>query len=418
MTLSGDPDELERLRASLEAEGRFARLLPVDVPYHSPKMDPLQDELLASLEPMRPRDAEVPFVSIVTGTWHAGTDLGAAYWWQNVRHPVRFGAAIECLADEGIATYLEVGPHPVLSISVNECLRARESDGTVLPSLRRGENEREFMLRSLGALFAEGREPRWETLYPGTVAHVPLPTYPWQRESHWFESSNGDGALTVADPDEHPLLGRRLRTPEARWEVSFGDHRLGYLQDHIIQGTRPVPAAAFVEMGLATSRRLLGHAAPAVQNVEFKRALFLGSEPLAVQVGADQSSRRFDVQSPPPDPDSPWTLLAGGSLAGGAAREESADLAELQARCPRSLERADLYEQLAERGYDYGPAFQGLEWAGQGEGEALAELGLEEPIDIDAYELHPSLLDAAFQLVIFAASSALEDVGPSDGFLP
>ena len=77
VTLSGDPDELERLRASLEAEGRFARLLPVDVPYHSPKMDPLQDELLASLEPMRPRDAEVPFVSIVTGTWHAGTDLGS-----------------------------------------------------------------------------------------------------------------------------------------------------------------------------------------------------------------------------------------------------------------------------------------------------------------------------------------------------
>src|SRR5918994_1971880 len=418
VTLSGDPDALERLRASLEADGRFARFLPVDVPYHSPKMDPLEEELLSSLEPMRPRDAEVPFVSIVTGTWHAGTDLGAAYWWQNVRRPVRFGAAIDCLADEGITTYLEVGPHPVLSISVKECLREKGSAGMVLHSLRRGEDEREQMLRSLGALFAEGREPRWESLYPGTVAHVPLPAYPWQRERHWFESSNGDGALTAADPDEHPLLGRRLRTPEARWEVSFGDHRLGYLHDHVIQGTRPVPAAAFVEMGLATSRRLLGHAAPAVQNVEFKRAFFLGSEPQAVQIGADQSSRRFDVQSPPPDPDSPWTLLAGGSLAGGAAREESVDLSALQARCPRALERVDLYEQLAERGDDYGPAFQGLEWAGQGEGEALGALGFNEPVDTDAYELHPSLLDAAFQLVILAASSALKDAGPSDGFLP
>ncbi len=348
VTLSGDPDALEQLRASLEAEGRFARLLPVDVPYHSPKMDPLEEELLASLEPMRPRDAEVPFVSIVTGTWHAGTDLGAAYWWQNVRRPVRFGAAIECLADEGISTYLEVGPHPVLSISVNECLRERESEGTVLPSLRRGENEREFMLRSLGALFAEGREPDWETLYPGTVAHVPLPAYPWQRERHWFESSNGDGALTAADPDEHPLLGRRLRTPEARWEVSFGDHRLAYLHDHVIQGTRPVPAAAFVEMGLAASRRLLGHAAPAVQNVEFKRALFLGSEPQAVQIGADQSSRRFDVQSPPPDPDSPWTLLAGGSLAGGAAREESVDLPDAPGPLP-ALARASRSVRAARR---------------------------------------------------------------------
>ena len=418
VTLSGDPDALEELRASLEADGRFARLLPVDVPYHSPKMDPLEEELLASLEPMRPRDAKVPFVSIVTGTWHAGTDLGAAYWWQNVRRPVRFGAAIDCLADEGVSTYLEVGPHPVLSISVTECLRERESEGTVLPSLRRGENEREFMLRSLGTLFAEGREPRWESLYPGPVAYVPLPAYPWQRERHWFESATGDGALMVGDPDEHPLLGRRLRTPEPRWEVSFDDHRLAYLHDHVIQGTRPVPAAAFVEMGLAASRRLLGHAAPAVQNVEFKRALFLGSEPLAVQIGADQSSRRFDVQSPPADSDSPWTLLAGGSLAGGAAREGSVDLSELRARCPRALERADLYEQLAARGYDYGPAFQGLEWAGQGEGEALGGLGLEQAIDTGAYELHPSLLDAAFQLIILAASSALEDAGPSDGFLP
>ena len=37
VTLSGDPDELERLRASLEERGTFARLLPVDVPYHSPR---------------------------------------------------------------------------------------------------------------------------------------------------------------------------------------------------------------------------------------------------------------------------------------------------------------------------------------------------------------------------------------------
>ena len=417
VTLSGDPDALEHLRASLEAEGRFARLLPVDVPYHSPKMDPLEEELLTCLEPMRPRDADVPYVSIVTGTWHAGTDLGAAYWWQNVRRPVRFGAAIECLADDGISTFLEVGPHPVLSISVKECLREKEPAGTVLPSLRRGEDERELMLRSLAALYAEGREPDWESLYPGTVAHVPLPAYPWQRERHWFESSDG-GLLPTADPDEHPLLGRRIRTPDARWEVSLGDHRLGYLRDHIIQGTCLLPAAAYVEMGLAVSRRVLGHAAPAVQNVEFKRALFLGSEPAVVQIAADEDSRRFDIQSAPPDPDSPWTLHGAGSLAGGVAREESVDLHDLEARCPRAIERADLYEQLAERGYDYGPAFQALEWAGQGAGEALGALDLETTIDTDGYELHPSLLDAAFQLVILAAASALEDASPTDGFLP
>ena len=325
VTLSGDPDALEQLRASLEAEGRFARLLPVDVPYHSPKMDPLEEELLTCLEPMRPRDADVPYVSIVTGTWHAGTDLGAAYWWQNVRRPVRFGAAIDCLADDGISTFLEVGPHPVLSISVKECLREKESAGTVLPSLRRGEDER-------GSCFDPWARSTPRAASPAGRACIREPSLMSRSRpipgsgSVTGSSRRTGGALPTADPDEHPLLGRRLRTPDARWEVSLGDHRLGYLREHIIQGTSLLPAAAYVEMGLAVSRRVLGHAAPAVQNVEFKRALFLGSEPAVVQIAADEDSRRFDIQSAPPDPDSPWTLHGAGSLAGGVAREESVDL--------------------------------------------------------------------------------------------
>src|SRR3712207_4041152 len=49
VTLSGDADVLQQIAASLEPKSIFCRFLQVEVPYHSPKMDPLEQELLASL---------------------------------------------------------------------------------------------------------------------------------------------------------------------------------------------------------------------------------------------------------------------------------------------------------------------------------------------------------------------------------
>jgi myxalamid-type polyketide synthase MxaE and MxaD len=164
VTLSGDADALAALQASLEARQVFARLLPVVVPYHSDAMDAIEDELLRSLAPLRPRDAEIPFVSVVTGEWTPGSALDAAYWWRNVRQPVLFAAGIERLVDDGYATFLELGPHPVLAASVNECLTGRGAGGTVLGSIRRKEGERAAMLRSLAALYAGGRAVAWEGL--------------------------------------------------------------------------------------------------------------------------------------------------------------------------------------------------------------------------------------------------------------
>ena len=46
----------------------FSRALQVDVPYHSPKMEQLEAELMDCLRDIRPRPASTPFFSTVTGT--------------------------------------------------------------------------------------------------------------------------------------------------------------------------------------------------------------------------------------------------------------------------------------------------------------------------------------------------------------
>ena len=144
-----------------QVSGRFCRLLPVNVPYHGPQMDPLRDELMTVLANIDSRPPTIPVVSTATGTWHEERPFDAGYWWRNVRQPVLFADAIDHLSEIGCELFVEVGPHPVLGNSINECLAHSNREGTVLPSLRRGDEDREVMLRSLARLYARGRKVEW-----------------------------------------------------------------------------------------------------------------------------------------------------------------------------------------------------------------------------------------------------------------
>lgn len=154
VTLVGDPDALTEVIAPLQARGVFCRYLQVKVPYHSHYMEPLRAELLDSLQELELRPTAIPLYSTVTGKLISGHDLDAAYWWRNVREPVYFAAAAHQLIQDGYDLFLEVGPHPVLSSSITECVALLGRQGVSLPSLRRGAAERAVLLDSAGALHA------------------------------------------------------------------------------------------------------------------------------------------------------------------------------------------------------------------------------------------------------------------------
>src|SRR6185437_14979658 len=99
--------------------------LQVHYAFHSAQMDPVGDELLASLRGLRPRSATLPLFSTVTGRRIDGPELGAEYWWHNVRQTVQFVEGVDHLMDIGCDTVLELSPHPVLTTSVAECYRHR-----------------------------------------------------------------------------------------------------------------------------------------------------------------------------------------------------------------------------------------------------------------------------------------------------
>jgi acyl transferase domain-containing protein/acyl-CoA synthetase (AMP-forming)/AMP-acid ligase II/acyl carrier protein len=218
---SGDPAALEEAVRPLADKDEFHRLLRGQVAFHSPQMEQFRGELVASLADIAPKSTAVPFYSTVTGTVLDGERLGAEYWGRNLREPVQFLAAADELISAGFDLFLELGPHGVLVEPLHQCLRRRKTPGTVLVSLRRGEDDRTTLLAAAGGLYAEGAELDW-TKITSAGRVVPLPTYSWQRERCWYEAPRvGRNGCHHVNGHTKPLTNghRREPAPEDKWLI-------------------------------------------------------------------------------------------------------------------------------------------------------------------------------------------------------
>ena len=408
VTLSVTGGARERLVQTCEQRGIYCRVLRGRVPYHSPMMDPIRHELLDALAPIRPRPTVVPFISTVTGQSIAGESLDAGYWWHNVRHPVRFTSAVDGLLELGCNIFLEIGPHPTLGGFVSACLAHRGRDGVVMPSLRRHEKEQADLMGAIARLYTSGYPIDWRTLYP-SGRHVRLPGYPWQRDTHWRESD--ESLQERVNGTHHVLLGRRLGLAVPAWENHLDLTRLPYLRDHHVQDAIVMPAAAFVEMGLAAGGAVVPASPFVLEEMEFRKALFFtdGATP-KVQLVCRPDGVGFDIFSNTSSAENAWVLHASGRLL--PATDDRANgataFARARQRCSEEVSARDCYDALRKMGLQYGPGFQGIERLWRGHGEAFARLRTPDDGEVgeNAYRLHPALLDACFQVLIGAVGTA------------
>ncbi|MEU5952059.1 type I polyketide synthase [Streptomyces sp. NPDC047525] len=199
VVVAGDADALDELMESCAAEDVRARRVPVDYASHSPHVERIQEELAAVLAGVEPVPASVPMLSTVTGEWLTGTEVGAEYWYQNLRNTVRFEEATRGLLDRGIGAFVECSPHPVLTFGVRETLDATGADAVVVGTLRRTDGGLDRFLLSAAEAYVEGLPFDWRAVVPAGRP-VDLPTYPFQRRRFWLDetarpSTAGDPAL-------------------------------------------------------------------------------------------------------------------------------------------------------------------------------------------------------------------------------
>ena len=420
--LSAGRDAADELLGRLEAEDVRAREIPATIPSHSAMVEPLRAELEEALAPISPRSGDVPFHSTVTGAPLDTAELTPEYWYRNLRQPVLFEGVVRGLAG-GQGAFVEVSPHPVFALPVQETLEDELGEGArpaVLGTLRRDEGDATRFCLSLAAAHANGVDVDWDAFFAGSEASLTrLPTYPFQRKRYWLPvvPAAADAASIGLAEVNHPLLRAALEAPVGEGltftsRLSLATHP--WLADHAVAGVTILPGTAFLEMALHAADRV-GCAQVAELTLQAPLVLPEGG---AVQVQASVSSPgenggwRVSIHSrPEPGDDQPeaveWLLNAEGLLVEDAA-PPPAPLDSWPPAGAEPLDAAFLYDVLAEAGVEYGPAFQGLERAWRRGEEVFAEVSLaeEQAGEANRFGIHPALLDAALHAIALAGIDA------------
>ncbi|MDQ0988729.1 acyl transferase domain-containing protein/acyl carrier protein/thioesterase domain-containing protein, partial [Streptomyces sp. V2I9] len=219
IVLSGDADALAELAGEEGLTGRRVRFLDVSHAFHSPRMDPVQDDFAAVAASLHYHPARIPLVSTVTGLPDDGSMSTPEYWVRQIRATVRFRDAVNTLLDQGVTRFAEIGPGAALTVPLERTLEhARSLDPTTdtlcVALQRSGGQEPAALLTAVARLHTAGVPIGWDALLgPATGPRPDLPTYAFQRRRYWPEPHPAP-APDAARTDRHQVTWRPLPEPE------------------------------------------------------------------------------------------------------------------------------------------------------------------------------------------------------------
>ncbi|MFJ7250966.1 polyketide synthase dehydratase domain-containing protein, partial [Kitasatospora sp. NPDC098652] len=231
--------------------------------------------------------------------------------------------------------------------------------------------------------------------------HTPLPTYPFQHHTYWLHPVADSGDFGRHGTG-HPLVGGAIELPGSDALVLTGRVSLDaqpWLVDHAVLDTVLLPGTAFLDIAMRAGSEVgCTHA----QDITLDNPLLVPEHDtvdLQIQVNSpgDDGNRPFTIHSRLGDAE--WIRHATGVLSPEAPpAPPTPQHAAWPPPTATRLPIADLYGQLAERGYTYGPAFRGLRAAWQDADALYAEVELAEDVSEAGFGVHPALLDAVLHV--------------------
>ena len=199
VVLTGPVAALADAERALSARGiEVRRLVGVRHAFHSAQLEPVLPAFaaLANAVPMQP--SRMAWVSGFTGElMPAGVAPPPGYWAAQTRATVRFHEVAAELLRRGASTFIEVGPHPVLSSQLAEVAALDSARGAsdsvranapvLLPSMRRLIADWAVLADSIALLYGSGVDLDWQAFQaPYAGERIALPTYPFERKRYWL----------------------------------------------------------------------------------------------------------------------------------------------------------------------------------------------------------------------------------------
>jgi acyl transferase domain-containing protein/acyl carrier protein/aryl carrier-like protein len=444
--VSGESEAVKELLHECAVEGiRTHEIAGAVGAGHSPLVEKRRERLLDAFSPIAPRPGNVPFYSTVMGRRLDTTELDAEYWYRNARETVQFEQTVRVLLEEQHRTFIEISPHPVLKVAVQaiaDDTPNAPSDAGAVGSLRRGEGSAARFLTSLAEVWTRGVNVDWSSVLPESAArHVALPTYAFQRQRYWPQAparGPGDVAAVGQALSEHPLLGAVVAPADGEGllftgRLSLDTHR--WLGDHETMGMALLPGTACLELALEAGTRV---GCEGVKELTLEAPLVLpdeGAVQLQVVLGRVDAAglrpvgiySRLEDASDVLDLHRGWTRHANGVLGppdsalGAPTPSNTSAIGKFEALATTGWPPAgaqpvavdEIYNQLAERGLEYGPVFQSLQglWVAADASYAEVRLADEQDREAGLFRLHPALLEAALHGAGLSVAGSLRDAG-------
>lgn len=397
--LAGPKVELDRFAAEQRARGVVVRPLDVGCAFHGRALRAEAPRLAQAIGAVAAAPPRIPLYSTVTGG--LAPPLDPAHFGRNMGEPVLFASAVEAMARAGVELYLELGPHASLTRDLEAILGAPRAIATLM----RGRDDELRFDAALLALECEGVVVDWSARPAEVIAPVSPPLYPWQHQRRWGVGARASRANAELG---HPLLKERILAPNLSQPVFELDLDSEIVTQHRFGGQALFPTVGVVEAARAAAAKL-GTPRSGIAGLAVLR-------PLLARPGEAQRAQLvigpegdFEVlASADPSAASPWNVHFRGRFA------------ELAAPAPIAIRPfegavvtgADYYQELSQRGADFGAHFRRIERLSAEPGRARAQLG-PAPSDVEAITAG---LDAALHLYWAALST---DQRPNHGgFLP
>ncbi|MEW6234513.1 MAG: SDR family NAD(P)-dependent oxidoreductase [Candidatus Omnitrophota bacterium] len=433
VVISGRREAVAEILAKLKSKGISSQELNVSHAFHSPLMDPILNKfehIAASVNYEAPR---LLIVSTVTGKKAASGDLASASYWANqIRRPVRFLAAMETMAAENADIFLEMGAAPTLTGLARRSIS--QENKAFLASLKKGEDDWNFLLASLAEIYVRGAEIDWEGFDASySRTKIALPAYPFQRKSYYMspvQNGQSGGEISLGR-NAHPYLGQKIASPcldggIILFQNLFTETRPAFLKEHKIYGKIISPAAAHVSMALSACRRVFGDGMGVIEEVEFTAPLVVNEgESRWVQTIIENSKSAkpsFRIVSRSAEDDAAsWITHCSGNIARKSDQQSDMTTSgsswrELEEKFSSgAMESEEFYSYIESVGYSTGPNFQCIHAIRQGTDEAFCRLQPAKAIDDAA--VHPGLIDSMLQTVLPACKASATAMLEGDNIL-
>ncbi|MGW2569630.1 type I polyketide synthase [Streptomyces sp. NPDC001537] len=209
VVIAGDLEALQEFAALAAGDGVRVRRVRIEYASHSHQVERIRDQVLEAAAGVTPRQTAVEFHSTVTAGLLDTRALDASYWYDNLRSTVRFGEVVENLMRARGGVFVEVSPHPVLQVAMEEAAEALASPPKVISTLSKHDGSLGKVLASLAELHVQGVPVDWQAVFAaGRPRRIDLPTYPFQRQRYWLTAPAGTGTVDGPDGQADGLLAR------------------------------------------------------------------------------------------------------------------------------------------------------------------------------------------------------------------